>query len=177
VNFHLPEEKYLEIARFINLKDAGTRVVEQRDRSLTLVLADGSVYPEKGTVRFINRQVDATTGTILLQASFPNPEFILRPGQFAKVRGTMEIIQGGLLVPQRCVQELQGNYSVFVVNEKSEVEFREIEVASDYQTSYLVVSSGLAPGEKVVYEGLQKVQSGAKVNPVVKELTISEPED
>jgi len=176
VNFHLPEEKYLEIARFINLKDAGTRVADQRDRSLTLVLADGSVYPEKGAVRFINRQVDAATGTILLQASFPNPEFILRPGQFAKVRGTMEIIQGGLLVPQRSVQELQGNYSVFVVNEKSEVEFREIEVASPYQTSYLIVSSGLAPGEQVVYEGLQKVQSGAKVNPVVKELSISQPE-
>ena len=177
VNFHLPEEKYLEIARFISRQDPAKQREERSARGLTLILADGSIYPEKGKIEFINRQVDASTGTILLQASFPNSEGILRPGQFARVQAVIELIQGGLLVPQRCVQELQGNYSVFVVNESSEVEFRQIEVASAYQTRFMVVSSGLEPGDQVIYEGLQKVKSGARVNPVVHEISLSESEN
>lgn len=177
VNFHLPEEKYLKIARFINQKDAAAQREERADRGLTLILADGSVYPEEGKIRFVNRQVNASTGTILLQASFPNTNKLLRPGQFAKVQGVIDFIQGGLLVPQRCVQEMQGNYNVFVVNVDSEVEFRQIEVSSSYQTKYMIVSSGLEAGELVVYEGLQKVKGGAKVNPVLQDISISESEN
>ena len=177
VNFHLPEEKYLEIARYISERDAEDLRVNTPRRGLTLILADGSVYPEVGKIRFVNRQVNATTGTILLQASFPNPDFILRPGQFAKVQGVIDNIQGGLLIPQRCVQEMQGNYNVFVVNENDEVEFRQIEVSSTYETRFMIVSSGLAPGERVVYEGLQKVKSGAKVNPVIADISNSQSEN
>jgi membrane fusion protein, multidrug efflux system len=177
VNFHLPEEKYLELARFISEFDPSVLRNNQPRTALTLILADGTLYPEDGRVRFVNRQVNATTGTILMQASFPNTDFILRPGQFAKVRGVMNRIKGGLLIPQRCVQEIQGNYSVFVVNENNEVEFREIEVLSTYETSFIIVSSGLAPGDRVVYEGLQKVKSGAKVNPVLKDISISQSEN
>ena len=166
VNFHLPEEQYLELARVAQVQDPDLIRQNRPDRGLTLILADGSVYPEEGRIRFVNRQVNATTGTILLQASFPNSDLLIRPGQFAKVRGTVDIIRGGILVPQRCVVELQGNYSVFVVNENNEVEFRNIEVASSYETSYLIVSAGLDPGDRVLYEGLQKVKSGTKVNPV-----------
>jgi membrane fusion protein, multidrug efflux system len=166
VNFHLPEEQYLEFARLLRIQDPDVVAENRTGRGLTLILADGSVYPQQGKVRFVNRQVNATTGTILLQASFANPDLLIRPGQFAKVRGTVDIIRGGILVPQRCVVELQGDYSVFVVNEDDEVEYRSIEVASPYETSYLVVSSGLNPGDRVVYEGLQKVRSGIKVNPV-----------
>ncbi len=177
VNFHLPEEKYLEIARFLSQVDPDAVRENQPARALTLILSDGSVYPEEGKLRFINRQVNATTGTIMLQASFPNPDLILRPGQFAKVQGVIQIIQGGLLIPQRCVQEMQGNYNVFVVNENNEVEFRKIEVVSSYETSFMIVSSGLAPGERVVYEGLQKVRSGAIVNPVIEDLSNSPSEN
>lgn len=162
VNFHLPEEKYLEIARFISESDPDVLRDNKTSRGLTLVLSDGSVYPEEGKIRFVNRQVNATTGTILLQASFPNTNMILRPGQFAKVQGIIDNIKGGLLIPQRCVQEMQGNYNVFVVNENDEIEFRQIEVSSTYETRFMIVSSGLAPGERVVYEGLQKVKSGGK---------------
>jgi len=176
VNFHIPEEQYLELARFISQIDPATVQENEPESALILILADGSVYPEEGKIKFVNRQVNATTGTILMQASFPNTDLILRPGQFAKVRGVVDNIEGGLLVPQRCVQEMQGNYNVFVVNESNEVEFRKIEVASTYQTSYMIVSSGLAPGEKVVYEGLQKVKSGAKVDPVLQDISISESE-
>jgi len=177
VNFHLPEEKYLEIARFISERDPNTVQNNSSSRALTLILSDGSVYPEDGKIRFVNRQVNATTGTILMQASFPNTDLILRPGQFAKVQGIIDYIQGGLLIPQRCVQEMQGNYNVFVVNENDEVEFRKIEVTSTYETSFVIVSSGLAPGERVVYEGLQKVKSGTKVNPVVQDISISQSEN
>lgn len=177
VNFHLPEEKYLKIARFISASNPDSIQDNQSTRDLTLVLSDGSIYPEAGKVRFVNRQVNASTGTILLQASFPNTNMLLRPGQFAKVQGIIDLIKGGLLIPQRCVQEMQGNYSVFVVNENDEVEFRQIEVTSTYETRYMIVSSGLAPGERVVYEGLQKVKGGAKVIPVLADTSNSQSEN
>ena len=177
VNFHLPEEKYLEIARFLIERDPNASKENAPTRALTLILSDGTVYPEEGKIKFVNRQVNATTGTILLQASFPNTSMLLRPGQFAKVQGVIDYIKGGLLIPQRCVQEMQGNYNVFVVNENDEVEFRKIEAASTYQTSYVIVSSGLEAGERVVYEGLQKVKSGIKVSPVVQDISISQSEN
>ena len=89
----------------------------------------------------------------------------------------IDVLKDGLLVPQRCVQELQGNYNVFVVNDQNEIEFRKIEVGAAYQTSFVAVTSGLEPGEKVVYEGLQKVKSGAKVNPELQEISIPETEN
>lgn len=177
VNFHLSEEKYLEIARYLSERAIDNFEQTKPSQGLTLILADGSIYPQKGTIKFINRQVNASTGTILLQASFPNTDNLLRPGQFAKVRAVIDEIQGGLLVPQRCVQELQGNYNVFVVNDADEVEFRKIEVGSSYETSYLIVTSGLGPEDRVVYEGLQKVNGGDKVNPVLKDISISESEN
>jgi len=178
VNFHLPEEQYLEIASTF-LTDPKPRRKErsEEDKGLTLILADGTVYPHEGRIEFVNRQVNPTTGTILLQASFPNPDELLRPGLFAKVRAIIDVIPQGLLIPQRCVQEMQGSYNVFVVNDQDEVEFRDIKVGSAYKTSYLVVTSGLEPGDRIVYEGLQKVKSGAKVNPVLKEISISESEN
>ena len=177
VNFHVSEEKYLEIARYLSERALVNFERTKPSQGLTLILADGSIYREKGIIKFINRQVNASTGTILLQASFPNTDNILRPGQFAKVRAVVDQIQGGLLVPQRCVQEMQGNYNVFVVNDADEVEFRKIEVGSSYETSYLIVTSGLGPEDRVVYEGLQKVKGGDKVNPVLKDISISESEN
>ena len=178
VEFHISEEKYLDIVRPYMEGDEEVRVQRQEDRQdLTMTLADGSVYPLKGYIRFVNRQVNASTGTLLLQASFPNPSGILKPGQFAKVMAVIDVIKDGLLIPQRCVQELQGNYSVFVVNEQNEIEFRKIEVGFTYQTSYLTVTSGLAPGEVVVYEGLQKVKGGLKVSPELQSISIEETEN
>jgi len=178
VNFHIPEEKYLEIARPYLDNEQTTNIQRPEDRQgLILVLSDGTIFPEKGQIEFINRQVNASTGTLLLQASFPNPSGILKPGQFAKVMAVVDVIKDGLLIPQRCVQELQGNYSVFVVNEQNEIEFRKIEVGFTYQTSYLTVTSGLAQGEVVVYEGLQKVKGGLKVSPELQSISIEETEN
>lgn len=172
VNFHISEEKYMEIVRPYLEGNETPKVQRNDEAGLTLILSDGTVFTERGQVRFVNRQVNASTGTLLLQASFANPNRILRPGQFAKVVAVIEMIEGGLLIPQRCVQEMQGNYNVYVVNDQDEIEFRKIEVGFSYKTSYLTVTSGLVAGEKVVYEGLQKVKDGAKVNPELKNISI-----
>jgi membrane fusion protein (multidrug efflux system) len=178
VDFHIPEEQYLELFRPFLEGNASIRVQRADNKGgLTLILSDGSVYPHKGRLDFVNRQVDPTTGTILIQSTFPNPSYLLRPGQFARVRGTVDIIKGGLLIPQRCVQEMQGNYHVFVVNEENRVEFREIEVGAFYATSFYLVTSGLNPGEKVVYEGLQMIRSGITVNPVLQKISIAQPQN
>jgi membrane fusion protein (multidrug efflux system) len=174
VNFHIPEEKYMEIVRPYLEGDKTPTIQRDDDKGLTLILSDGTIFTEKGQIRFVNRQVNATTGTLLLQASFPNPNRILRPGQFAKVLAVIEILDEGLLIPQRCVQEMQGNFNVFVVNDQKKIEFRKIEVGFAYKTSFLTVTSGLAAGEKVVYEGLQKVKGGAKVNPELQQISITE---
>lgn len=174
VEFHIPEELYLELV--IPHLEQGDSIRIQRteeQQGLTMILSDGSEYPYKGKLGFVNRQVDATTGTILIQANFPNPSYLLRPGQFARIIATIDIQENGLLIPQRCVQEMQGKYNVFVVDNDNSVEFREIEVGATFQTSYFVVTSGLNPGDKVVYEGLQMIRSGSKVNPVVEQTSLS----
>jgi membrane fusion protein (multidrug efflux system) len=178
VEFHLPEELYLELVMpFLGSQDSIRVQRDEEQQGLTMILSDGTQYPYPGKLAFVNRQVDATTGTILIQATFPNPSYMLRPGQFARIRAIIDIQENGLLIPQRCVQEMQGNYNVFVVDEDNTVEFREIKVGTTFATSYFVVTSGLNPGEKVVFEGLQMVRSGSKVNPVTEELTLPQPEN
>ena len=103
--------------------------------------------------------MDPKTGTLLLQVQFPNPDKLIRPGQFARVRFPFEVFPGAILVPQRCVQELQANYSVFVVGVSNTAEFRRITLGSRLGTFY-VVKAGLKAGEKIVVEGIQKLQNG-----------------
>jgi membrane fusion protein, multidrug efflux system len=177
VQFFLTESLYLTLAkrvvgeRFKNEKER--REFDDRDEikgdyNLELILSDGETYKHKGTVDFINRNVDPNTGSLLVQAHFSNPENILRPGLFAKVRVEMEKVKGALLVPQRSVSELQGRYSVFVVNDDDMVELRQVSVGSKIG-EYWLITEGLQAGESVVVEGLQKIGSGLKVNPTVVE--------
>jgi len=172
VQFFLSESQYLSLAReFVrldSLKNAGMdeKEIERKERNLELILADNSVFKYKGKVDFIDREVDPTTGAILVQASFPNPQQILRPGQFAKVKAVINIKNNALLVPQRCVSELQGKYSLYVVNDSSKIERRDIEIGHTVD-SYLLITKGIKPGEKVVYEGIQKVREGMAVKPEI----------
>jgi membrane fusion protein (multidrug efflux system) len=170
VNFFITESEYLQVFRERskerereNLKTY-ERIKQESKKNLQLILSDGSLYNYKGSVDFVDRGVDATTGSILVQANFENPEFLLRPGLFAKVKVEMQMIPDAILVPQRCVIELQGKYSVFVVNDSSKVEARQIETGHKID-DYITVSEGLKAGEKVVIDALQKVQSGMAVKP------------
>ncbi len=171
VTFFLTEADYLSIAREYQQdikKDLKSELKDEEKTKLELILSDGSTYKHTGKVDFIDRGVDASTGTILIQATFPNPNFLLRPGLYAKVKVKMKTVDDGLLVPQRCVIELQGQYSVFVVNKDSIVEARQIATGGRIGDLWLI-NDGLKAGETVVIEGLQKVGSGVKVNPSLVE--------
>ena len=174
VTFFITETQYLEITRYLSRADAKT--AQDDPQPLELILIDGSVYKHSGKVDFINREVDTTTGAMLVQASFPNPEKLLRPGQFAKVRVMARMVAGGILIPQRCVMELQGLHNVFVVDANNTVETREIKVGPKVGSAWLI-TEGLKPGDKVIYEGLQKVRDGASVKPTVVDMESTDKEN
>ncbi|HEU5180323.1 MAG TPA: efflux RND transporter periplasmic adaptor subunit [Candidatus Polarisedimenticolia bacterium] len=158
VRFTLAEADYLHYARL----RAAQGEAEKRTVPFQMVLADNSVHPYEGKFLFVDRAIDAETGTILLEASFPNPQGIVLPGQFAKVRATVETKKGALLVPQRAVQEMQGIYSVMVVKPDDTVESRAVKPGQRIGALW-VIDSGLNPGDRIIVEGLQKVRPGAKV--------------
>ncbi len=169
IEFFLTEAEYLIVAReYLSPDNERTEYGPKEKENLTLILADGSIYQHRGTVEFIDRNVDATTGSILVQASFPNPEGLLRPGMFARIRLDFDTVEGGILVPQRCVKELQGQYSVFVVGDDNVVQERQIETGTRINDLWLI-TSGLDADDKVVIDGLQKVATGMPITPVVSE--------
>lgn len=131
---------------------------------LELVLADGSVHPYKGKFTFVDRQVDVDTGTIKVNALFPNPGNFLRPGLFARVRAEIKIRKGAALVPQRAVIEVQGNREVAVVNDDNKIDMTPIKTGPRFGEMW-VVEEGLQAGQKVVVEGTQKVRQGVSVTP------------
>ncbi|MCH7772960.1 MAG: efflux RND transporter periplasmic adaptor subunit [Bacteroidetes bacterium] len=165
VEFFITESQYLIFAREIN-KNKELKKAERREPNLELILSDGSVHNHKGKVEFVDRDVDPTTGSILLQASFPNPEGLIRPGQFARINASVRTIKNGILIPQRSVMELQGIHNVYVINDENKVELRRIIVGPTID-SFWLVDEGLNNGERVVYEGLQKVKPGMTVIPVL----------
>jgi len=140
------------------------REARAREIPLQLILADGSVYPSPGQFSLADRQVDVTTGTIKVAALYPNPGNWLRPGQFARVRAQMEVKKGALLVPQRAVMDVQGKNLVAVVGADNKVDLRPVKTAEQIDSD-VIISEGLKAGEKIIVEGVQKVKSGAIVNP------------
>jgi membrane fusion protein (multidrug efflux system) len=122
------------------------------------------VHPHKGFVDAIERAVDPTTGTLAFQVAFPNPERVVRPGQYGRARFVSEVKRGALLVPQRAVAELQNLYSLAVVGDGNTVSFRNVKVGPRVDGLW-VIEEGLNPGETVVVEGLQRLRDGAVVNP------------
>jgi membrane fusion protein (multidrug efflux system) len=129
-----------------------------------LELTDGSVYPLKGKFYALDRQIDITTGAILLQVEFPNPGNLLRPGGFGNIRTVGRIEKGALLVPQRAVTDVQGKYLIAVVGTDNKVEIRPVTVGEKVGAMW-IVEQGLKPGDRVVAEGTQKVSDGIHVNP------------
>jgi RND family efflux transporter MFP subunit len=160
--FPISEQEYLRLADRINAH--AQQQVPTDDPPLDLILADGTIYPERGRVLLTDRQVDVTTGSIRIVSAFPNPKNILRPGQFGRVRAATTTKQGALLIPQRAVTELQGTYQVAVVASDNKVSIRLVKVGERVGTLW-IIEEGLKPGERVVVEGVQKVRGGVIVNP------------
>ena len=152
------EAEYLRYAK----RSGATQGDAPRAGGIQLVLADGSVYPQTGRVTTVDRAVDPTTGTLRLELTFPNPDQLLRPGQFGRVRLLLETRTGALLVQQRAVQELQNLYSVAVVDGSGKVAFRNVKVGPKVESLW-VIEEGVKPGDKVVVEGLQRIQEGMTV--------------
>jgi membrane fusion protein, multidrug efflux system len=174
VIFSISEGEYLRYAtrvRQLELQDTAqmnARLAEMRDGGtdgLQLILADDKVYPYRGFIIAVQRQVQTTTGTIQVEAVFPNPNALLRPGQYARVRGALPGEgQNTLLIPQAAVSQIQGNFTVAVVTPENKVQIRKIDVGPRLGTQW-VVTNGLSQGEKVIVEGLQKVTEGSEVKP------------
>ena len=158
--FSITERDYLDLMRRFGPPDSR----KTRFDDVQLLLADGALYPHVGVIDFADRQIDPTTGTLRVQATFPNPERILRPGQYARVRVILETRKGAILVPQRAVQELQGQQMVSVVGAGDTVEVRTLQMGPRIGSLWLV-EKGLQPGDRVILEGSQKVKPGAKVAP------------
>jgi membrane fusion protein (multidrug efflux system) len=131
---------------------------------LELILADGSIYPHKGAFAFADRQVDVQTGTLRVDATFPNPGNILRPGQYAKIRALSNTKKDALLIPQRAIMELQGKYMVSVVGPDNKISIKPVKTGQQIDSLW-IIEEGLTPGERVITEGLQKVKDGMTVNP------------
>jgi len=167
VSVNIPEALYLKYANQIPAEGTTEPPQPTPDRpGAELVLADGSVYPERGYIVLVDRAVDPQTGTLRADLAFKNPMKILRPGLYAKVRYRAENRAGALLVPQRAVSELQGQYSVAVVNAENKVESRTVKVGPRVGSLW-ILDEGVKPGDKVIVEGAAKVRDGMTVKATV----------
>lgn len=163
VYFPISEQEYLRIADKIS--GSVNLLSSENPVPLTLTLANGNEYPQKGKIIFADRQVDPQTGTIRIVGAFPNRGNILRPGQFGRIQAITDNRKNALLIPQRSVTDLQGNYQVAVVGADDKVEIRKVTVG-DRIGDLWIITDGLKPGERVITEGFQKVGPGSPVKPV-----------
>jgi len=142
---------------------------------LQLSLGNGNIYPYKGQIVFVERQVNPQTGTIQIAGSFPNPQNLLRPGQFGRIKAETEIRHDALLVPQRAVNELQGSYQVAVVHPDNTVHIQSVTLGPQIGPDWLI-TSGINPNERVVTEGMSKLKDGMPVSPQPATTTASAPD-
>jgi membrane fusion protein (multidrug efflux system) len=166
VDFSITEGDYLRLVKRLPGLGRG-EVRRDTPAQLELVVADGSTFPHKGRPVFVDRAIDVKTGTIQVRAEFPNPQRVLRPGQFGRVRAITEQVPKAVLVPQIAVQELQGARTVLVVGSDSKVAARTVTLGDASDDSY-IVTSGLKPGERVIVEGIQKARPGMQVKAETK---------
>lgn len=160
VYFQVNEQSYLSFWRqFISIKPT-----DPPPPLLELILSDGSVYPEKGKFAFADRQINVNTGTLQITSVFPNDQFLLRPGQYARIRVQTQVAKNTLVVPQRAVMELQGSYELAVVGESNRITIASVKVGRQVGTDW-IIEEGLKPGSQVVVEGTQKAKADTVVTP------------
>ena len=162
VRFSISEQEYLDLIRRLDQIKAS---LKGKKREIEMVLSDGSVYPQKGVISFAQRQIDAATGTLQFEASFPNKERLLRPGQFAKIRIVIEERKDAIVVPLRSIFEIQGQKNLYVVDANNKVVMRVVTTGPEYNNN-IVIESGVNTGENVIYEGVLKVKPDVIVSPI-----------
>lgn len=169
VRFHLTELQYLNISQHEKAQQAIAEPNKQEKKAeVQLFFADGSRHPHLGRVDFVGRNIDPTTGTIMVQASFPNPKETIRPGQFARIRIGFAERAKAVVIPVKCLQEVQGEYHVYLVNKNNEVEFKTVEVGETLQ-DVVIIRQGISSGDMVILEGTNRVQTGMQITPQQQE--------
>ncbi|HSJ03094.1 MAG TPA: efflux RND transporter periplasmic adaptor subunit [Verrucomicrobium sp.] len=163
VNFNVGETNFLRFQRRFMGNDAA-REKHSADMQFHLLLGDASVYEHVGKFEFADRALDAKAGTLKIVVAFPNPEGLLKPGQFGRVRAMTEERPNVILAPQRAVVTTQSAQSVMVVGEGNKVEQRSVKTSDRFE-NYFIITEGLKAGERVIVEGLQKARPGMVVNP------------
>jgi membrane fusion protein (multidrug efflux system) len=166
VRFSISEREYLAVARHYSTRKERGDAEESTERrsDLVLILADGKEHTEKGSIIASAQSISTETGTYTLEASFPNPNKILLPGQFARIRVQYQSLKNAVVIPRKAVIELQGRFRVYIVNQQNQVEAVEIELGPEVGND-IVVRSGLKGNETIIVEGLQKVRPGMQVDP------------
>jgi len=168
VRFSISEREYLILARTYLADESHARDGRRSDRDaedLELILADGTEHSEKGRVVAASQSIDQETGTFTVEASFPNPQKILLPGQFARVRALYQVLKDVVVIPKQAISEMQGLFRVYVVNAGNEVDVKTVQLGPETGTN-VVIQAGLEAGEQVIVEGLQKVRPGMTVRVV-----------
>ena len=165
VVFSISEADYLLRAQMLH--EGNPFIPEKNAAPFELIIADNSVYPFRGKLSFVDRALNLTTGTLNVYISFPNPNRLLRPGLFGRVRVLLEERPNTLLVPQRAVQIMQGVQNVLVVGNDDKVALRTVTLGERYQ-DFFIVTEGLKPGDRVVVEGLHRAIPGQQVTPTAQ---------
>ena len=165
IDFSMTSLEYLNSkARNVNLGHADT--TRTWNPYVTVTMADGSVYPYQGLVNFADPQIDPKTGTFSVRAEMPNPDHILLPGQFTRVRLLMDVRENALVVPTKSVVVESGGAFIYVVRPDSVVEKRFVELGPELKNN-TVVERGIVEGEQIVVEGYHKLSHGMKVEPII----------
>ena len=166
--FSISEDDYIRVSKLVSEIQSGRSVKRPSRAPFELLLADGSTYRRRGRLQMFERGLDTKTGTLMVRAVFDNPEGLLKPGQFARIRITDREVKDAVLVPQVAVTTLQAEQGVMVVTPDKKVESRTVVTNGTYKT-FFIISSGLKAGEMVIVEGLQKVRPGMTVEPTEME--------
>lgn len=161
--FSISDAEYLALVS--RASQAGEELLSRKSEiPLTLTLADGTPYPHKGQIAFVDRQMNQQTGAIRIAASFPNPGNVLRPGQFGRVSAATQIRHSALLVPQAAVQELQGQEQIYVAGSDNHVHVVNVKLGPQSGSDW-IIESGLKPGDRVITDNVQKLRDGALISP------------
>lgn len=159
VRFQISEREYLRIAQLSRDELSASK------KNVQLVLADNSIYPHKGEVNFADREIDPRTGTLTVEASFPNPDGLLRPGLFVKTRVLLNTVDDAVLIPQRAVFQLQNLAQVFLVTDSSTLKATTVETGSKVGEGW-IIKKGISPGDRVAVVGAASLTANSKIEPV-----------
>ena len=164
VYFAISEQEYLALSGRVKAGGKADLLRSGNSVSLQLTLGNGSVYPYKGQIVFVDRQINTQTGTIEIAGSFSNPQNLLRPGQFGRIKAETEVRHDALLIPQRAVSELQGSYQVAVVAPDNTVQIRTVVLGPQIGSDW-IITRGIKPNERVATEGVSSLKDGMRVSP------------